>query len=259
MKPEKGALTSAFRRARDILKPGVTLPVLHEKTHGQTGARLVLGKIDRKPKPASGSYVVGWQAALDDSMWYYKNFYTQREALAFFNKQFPLGPPINAVFKEDSQVQKEYGWESRFRLTTKKLNLQQMREVTTSLSEIFNMAAPVVELKEKKKKIYAEAVLSENRINMYRKNLAILLHEFAHLVNDQINQDKWAWHGPGFVRTYLSILSLFPEVGDVNYFEELARDQGLLIANDNDVPSCAIIKAWQYQAGGPPRTMESPI
>lgn len=257
MKPEKGALSRAFRRARDILRPGITLPVLLQKTHPLSGAHLILGKSPRKR--ASGSFIVGWQGALDNSMWYYKNFYTQREALCFFNKQFPLGPPVNAVFKDDSQVNKEYGWEAGFRLTTKKLTLPQMQEVTSSLSEIFNMAAPEIALKERKKKTYAEALLTENKINMYRENLAILLHEFSHLVNDQINKDQWAWHGPGFVRTYLAILSLFPEVGDVAYYEEQARNQGLLIADEDDVPACQMIKIWQNQPGGPPKTMESPI
>ena len=254
---KKGDLADIFRKRRRGLIPGESFPVELEHQHPFSGARLVYAKTGQKPRPVAGPYIVGWVPPGEQMMWFYRNFQTQQESIMFFMNQKVSGPPDHDDFKHDDQVNDVYGWEDAFRLKTKELALPQMNNVIRKLSDIFNIEAPGVTYKPgKKKKTYAEASLQHNEIIMYRPHLALLLHEFAHLVNDQVNQDKWAWHGPGFVRTYLSILALFPAIGN---FEGAAIKAGLKIANGTDVPASEHLQAWidRDHAGKTPNLMPS--
>ncbi len=242
---QKGDLTMLFlrRRRRMILEQSV--PVESKYTHPATGARLIFAKINEKPRPASGPYVVGWLGADENKTWFYRNFQTRQESISFFIKQKNFGPPGHNHFRHDPQMNDVYRWEDHFRLQSRELSLPEMKRVVGKLSEIFNMEAPGVSyIPKQKSRTYAEAVLDDNHIIMYRPHLALLLHEFAHLVNDQVNRDKWAWHGPGFVRTYLSILSLFPEIAKDQDLEALAKQDGIKIARTNDIRASRHLQAW---------------
>lgn len=242
---QKGDLTTLFLRRRRRMIPEQSVSVESKYTHPATGARLIFAKIEKKPGPANGPYIVGWLATDEDNTWFYRNFQTQQESLSFFIKQKSFGPPDHDHFKYDPQMNDVYKWEGRFRMKSPALSLPEMNHVAGKLSEIFNMEAPKVSYNPmKKKKTYAEAALADNHIIMYRPNLALLLHEFAHLVNDQINRDKWAWHGPGFVRTYLSILSLFPKIAKDLDLETLAKEHGIKVARTTDIRASRHLQAW---------------
>lgn len=249
----KGTLSEIFRRRRTYVTINADTPVSEQHLHPLSGALLILTKIDKKPFPVQGRYAVGWLGEQQKKLWHYKNFQTEADARQFFEHHKKSGPPQNNYFKQDHQVNDVYGWEARFRLKTMALSVPQMEFITGKLSQIFNMEAPTIAFKPgKKKKVYAEANLQANKIIMYRPQLALLLHEMAHLVNDQVNKDKWAWHGPGFVRTYLSILSLFPIIADADKLEEQAREDGLSIARESSVPASRKLKKWRDQCGGKP-------
>ena len=257
----KGALSAEFGRRRRGLTLGEALPVLADYEHPLSGARLILAKIERKPHPPNGVYIVGWLPPDETIMWFFKNFETQAQARAAFQAQKRIGPPVKNDFQYDPQMNDVYDWEDQFRLKTRELSLGEMRTLTSNLSEIFNVAAPDVVYKPgKKKKTYAEASLQDSVITMYRPNIALLLHEFAHLINDQINKDKWAWHGAGFMRTYLSILSLFPSIKEEEQLLSSALERKLRIANTEDVPACRLLQRWlkHHQTVGEPSTKPSP-
>ncbi|MCM2344768.1 MAG: hypothetical protein NDJ24_09430 [Alphaproteobacteria bacterium] len=256
---KKGALSDIFRRRRSLIKINDDTPISEQHLHPLSGAVLVLTKIDSKPRPVQGRYAVGWLGEGRQHLWYYKNFQTEADARQFFERHKKDGPPQNNYFKQDQQVNEVYGWEHHFRLKTMALTIPQMEFVTGKLAQIFNMEAPVVTFKPgKKKKTYAEADLQNNKIIMYRPQLALLLHEMAHLVNDQVNQDKWAWHGPGFVRTYLSILSLFPIIAPAEKLEALARESGLSIAKENNVRASRLLRKWRDHCNGDPHCDPTP-
>lgn len=252
---KKGDLAEAFRKRRRGLALGESLALQLEHQHPASGARLIFAKTEKKPRPVEGPYIVGWVAPDEQTVWFYRNFETQQQSLSFFRAHKKSGPPDHDDFKYDGQVNDVYGWEDSFRLRTKALDISGMEKIVVTLSDIFNIQAPGVSYKPgKKKKTYAEASLQDNEITMYRPNLALLLHEFAHLVNDQVNKDKWAWHGPGFVRTYLSILSLFPKVAGNKDLEALAVKKGISIAQENDIPASRQLRNWvqnNYPEGVP--------
>ncbi len=242
---KKGDLAEIFRKRRRGLTLGETLPLTLVHKHPYSGAQLIFAKSEIRPRPVEGPYVVGWLPSGDQTMWFYRRFETQQESLAFFRVQKRKGPPDHDEFKYDDQMNDVYGWEGGFRLKTQELTLSEMKKVVASLSDIFNIEAPDVSYKPgKKKKTYAEASLQDNEIIMYRPNLALLLHEFAHLINDQVNQDKWAWHGPGFVRTYLSVLSLFPDMLKERNFEKEAITAHIKIAREEDIPASRHVRDW---------------
>lgn len=256
----KGALTDEFRKRRRGLILGGSFPIQQEYKHPLSGARLIIAKIDKKPRPVEGPYIVGWAADDSEALWHYQNFETQQKAMAAFTKAQAKGPPTHGCFQDDPQYNDVMGWEAEFRDQTPELTIDQMSDVVTRLADIFNMAAPyIIYTPNPKNKVYGEAVLEDNVILMRRAHLAILLHEFAHLVNHQVNKDDWAWHGPGFMRTYLSVLSLFPKLaGDIEP-HETAFQKKLSIANENDVPASHQLKNWvaSHHAGKAPSFMPS--
>lgn len=257
---KKGALTDEFRKRRRGLILGEALPLHLEYIHPYSGARLVFAKIDSKPRPIQGPYIVGWVAPGEEAVWFYRNFETQQASRAFFRQQKDMGPPDHNDFKNDGQVNNVYTFEKNIHQSSKKLTVPQMKKIVSDLSVIFNMTAPDVIYRPKpKSKTYAEADFEKNEIKMHRSNLTILLHEFSHLANNQINKDKWIWHGPAFVRTYLSILSLFPEIA-ANQDLEARAMKTLKIANQSDVPACRVLQEWKTRQGlGAPRIIISDI
>lgn len=242
----KGVLTEEFRKRRRGLRLGEQLPLLLEHTHPLSGARLVVARIERKPWPVQGRYVAGWVAPDENVLWFYRNVETERQARLIFKDRREAGPPDRPHFHDDPQISAVYGWQDHFQFHSRPLALAEMESVTGKLAAIFNMKAPGVTYKpNSKRRCDAEAILDKNEIRMYRPYLSMLLHEFAHLLNDQVNCDKWAWHGPGFMRTFLSVLSLFPEVAGERDLEKLARESGQIkIADADDVPSCGVLKDW---------------
>ena len=259
----KGALTEEFRKRRRGLSPGGHFSLLQEHMHPLSGARLIIAKIERKPFPVQGRYVVGWIAPDERVMWFYRNVETERQARTLFRSCRDAGPPNRNHFHYDPQMNPVYGWQDHFQFHSRQLSLEEMKSITGKLADIFNMEAPHVIYNPKTgRKCEAEAVLDKNEIRMYRPYLSILLHEFTHLLNDQVNRDKWAWHGPGFMRTFLSVLSLFPEVAGKLDLEKLARDTNeIKIADERDVPSCRILKDWlrRTHQTDDPRTIPSLI
>lgn len=259
----KGALTEEFRKRRRGLAPGGHVPLLQDYIHPLSHARLVMARIDRKPYPVQGRYIVGWLAPDEEILWFYRNIETERQARAVFKKCRDIGPPDQDHFHADPQVNAVYSWQDGFQFHSRQLYLDEMKDITGKLADIFNMEAPkVVYDPRSKRKCDAEALLDKNEIRMYRPYLSMLLHEFAHLLNDQINRDKWAWHGPGFMRTFLSVLTLYPEVAGKRDLEKLARDtKNIQIADENDVISCGVLKNWlqlNAQTDGP-KIIPSPI
>jgi len=242
---KKGDLADIFRKRRRGLTLGESLPLTLVHKHPFSGAQLIFSRSDLRPRPVEGPYVVGWLPPGDQTMWFYRRFETQQESLAFFRMQQVKGPPDHEEFKYDDQMNDVYRWEDAFRLKTQELAPAAMKKVILNLSDIFNIEAPKVSYKPgKKKKTYAEACLQNNEIIMYRPNLALLLHEFSHLINDQVNHDKWTWHGPGFVRTYLSILSLFPDMVKDRDFEKEALAARISIAREEDIPASRHVRDW---------------
>ncbi|QQG36473.1 MAG: hypothetical protein HYS17_01380 [Micavibrio aeruginosavorus] len=258
MTRKSGTLSEIFRRRRSLVKIHDGTPVYQQHLHPLSGASLILARTDARPRPVQGRYIVGWLVAESDRLWHYRNFQTETEARQFFENHKKSGPPQNQHFKNDRQVAEVYSWEHSFRLSTMALSVPQMESVVRKLSQIFNMEAPEVVFKPKKRKVYAEADLENNKIIMYRPHLALLLHEMAHLVNDQVNKDKWAWHGPGFMRTYLGILSLFPILAKEGKLEELAREHGLSIAREQGVPASRLLRKWHNQCSNTPHCDPTP-
>ncbi len=256
---EKGTLTETFRRRRRGFLPENEASFPFQHVHPASGAKLFFAKL-KKPPRGQGPYVVGWLPQSDAVTSFYKNFDEHAEALSFFHQARNGAPPVVNDFQYDPQMNDVYGWESAFRLKSRVLTQQSMERISARLADIFNMEAPGIEYRpNKKKRTYAEADLKRNVIQMYRPNLALLLHEFAHLVNDQVNKDNWAWHGPGFMRTYLAILSLFPKVGQHRNLEQTAREQGISIADEEDIPAIQCLKKWRSRQDSAPSTMPGPI
>lgn len=258
----KGGLTETFRQRRRSLYPGVHLPLFQEHTHPLSGARLVTGKIGKKPYPVQGRYAVGWIAPDESILCFYRNVETERKARNVFARCREEGPPVHSRFFCDSQANDVYRWQDDFQFLSRPLDLDEMKKVTGALAAIFNMKAPEVSYRPDARKQYkAEAILDKSEIRMYHPHLSTLIHEFAHLLNDQVNGDKWVWHGPGFMRTFLSVLSLFPDIAGGQDIERLARNKNIRIADAADVPSCRHLENWlrRTHQTDDPRTIPSLI
>lgn len=258
----KGALTEEFRKRRGGLLPGTACTTLAQDTHPLSGARLVVARIERKPYPVQGRFVTGWIPADSETIWFYKNFETENKARKAFKDAQQDGPPLHRDFRQDPQVNDVYAWQDHFQYYSPQLTQPEMEKVCGKLAAIFNMEAPRVIYKpQPKKTVHAEAILDRNEIRMYRPYLSMLVHEMAHLINDQVNRDKWSWHGPGFMRTYLSVLSLFAQISGKMDIEARARAQAIEIADSKEVSSCAVLAHWLRRTHhtDDPRTIPSLI
>ncbi|WP_435640629.1 hypothetical protein [Micavibrio aeruginosavorus] len=240
--PEKGELKKRFN------KPRLYVPYIQEITgydHPQSGARLVLGRIDGigvcdDKHTLDDPYVVVWIAP---ERTYVSNhmLFVSRDTAEFAYKilrKSKNGPGMDKAFTKDWQKNRLYQWEyGNIDGHSQRLSDTQMRRVIERVSNDFNLAAPALEVDIAKKP--SEAVsyyyFQDHKIKMATRRLSDLLHELAHMVDDQVNHNVWSDHGPSFARTLIYIAEKYQWFNPDELIES-AEQYGLKIANMNDLP-----------------------
>lgn len=203
--------------------------VIAQHEHAPSGARLILARA----KTADGTpcYAVGWAACWQKNMRAYRTYPNPGKARVYFNRTRHKDPPQNSALCRDWQRNKVYGWEEdTLDKTTLTLDETQMKNVIRKISADFNLAAqPALRLSGAARDYsYYDAALDE--IGMGHRTLSALLHELAHAIDMRANGNRWAGHGPGFMRTLITLAAQYQYWQDEKDLEDSARKAGLKIA-----------------------------
>jgi hypothetical protein len=223
--------------AKKKLRLGEFKP-LAQFDHVFSGARLILARKAHKDG-AAPSYIVAWVAPWQKSITEYDVFASAADARAAFAERKTKQPPATPSLTRDFQVSRVYKWEEEnIDSTSVKITPEQMRRVVTRIAQDFNMAAPKLTHREPRARKYITSHyhIDEHSIEMQHKNLSAVLHELAHAIDISVNGNKWAHHGPSFVRTLIRLADKYQFWHDPQELEESAKAAGILVAPESAVP-----------------------
>ncbi len=229
------AQKSQNRRKRKTFHLDKDLDILDDFRHDVSGARLIIAR-------AQGDqtrFVVAWVAAWQKTIFTYNLRKDRREAEKIFRKLRKNPPPVTPSLQRDWQQNKVYAWEEAI-LDKRGTNLttEQMERVVRRISKDFNIAAP--DFGYKKPRSNQQTIgtydTEEHQILMNYKKLNYLIHELAHAIDMKVNGNKWAGHGPGFVRTLIHLADKYQYWHCPDELEKEARKVGIQIASDKKAP-----------------------
>ncbi|HEY8192219.1 MAG TPA: hypothetical protein VIG74_07325 [Alphaproteobacteria bacterium] len=101
------------------------------------------------------------------------------------------------------------------------------------VTEDFHLASvPTLDPRNRLKSTYADYHGEKHRIRVREKywRLNFVLHELAHAIDEKINGNCWAAHGPSFMRTLLAIVEDNKRWFDTKELEASAAADGIAIA-----------------------------
>jgi hypothetical protein len=136
----------------------------------------------------------------------------------------------------DWQREKVYAWErDAIDKSSPRLPPAQMENVIRRISRDFNLAAaPTMDYAapDEEKGAYSFYLPSHDHIHMGHDELSAVIHEMAHAIDEKINGNSWAGHGPSYVRTLLMLAARYQYWLDPEALERSAKAAGLAIAPD---------------------------
>lgn len=203
--------------------------IVKQYDHELTGARLLL--LEAGAQGRTRRYIVGWAGDWQRTMRTYRAYPSLDKARVYFNRKARQDPPYTSALCRDWQRNKVYRWEEdTLDKAELALDAGQMRNVIRRISTDFNLAAqPTLKLKNKEEN-YSYYDGLKNEIGMGHRSLSALLHELAHAIDMQMNQNFWAGHGPSFMRTLIMLAAHYQYWQDEQELEDSARKAGIKIA-----------------------------
>lgn len=143
--------------------------------------------------------------------------------------------PDCSEYKRDYQKQKIYRFDTEMMKGSAKYTLPQMKRLVGVICDEFKFAATGVDYmpREKGSKIRAFARTDVNEVCMQNRNMSIVLHEMAHIINGRIAGDVWMDHGPSFSRVYMYLLERYMHFPPL-YLEEMAAKMMIDVTKPED-------------------------
>lgn len=238
MPEKKERLTSPHRK----INPEKDLVILAESRHEISGARLILGKPRKNietenQNPHIVLWVAPWQKNCDD----YLSLRSAEDGWNSFIEQTKKGPPKTSALQRDWQRTAVYRWEQKhIDPGTARLSEKQMHRIVKRVSKDFNLEAPDLHHKPPpahtpERDATSFYLIDDHKILMSHRNYSYLLHELAHAIDIKINGNKWAHHGPSFVRTIMMLADKYHWC-DEKELEEEAAAVGLLVTPKKALP-----------------------
>ena len=202
-----------------------------QATHDISGASLYILRNE-----TDNGLLVCWTAPWQRSIREYHSPATMREARAMFKAMTEWGPPQTPSLCRDWQRDRLYAWESEaIDKASPRLPPAQMENVIRRISRDFNLAAaPTMDYAppDADKGAYSFYLPSQEHIHMGHDELSAVIHEMAHAIDEKINGNNWAAHGPSYVRTLLMLAARYQYWLEPEALERSAKAAGLAIAPD---------------------------
>lgn len=114
-----------------------------------------------------------------------------------------------------------------------------MNKIAARVAKDFSLAAvPTISAQKKRLQWLADYNDEKNHIRVHngRWRLSYVLHELAHAVDAKINGNKWADHGPSFMRTLFMMVEKYKYWHDMGDLEKSAATAGLMVAPAEALP-----------------------
>lgn len=213
------------------------LEIVAERRHDLSGARLILAREKAAPGEAFvTAWVAPWQRTIRD----YVRHGSEAGATADFDRKKEIEPPVTPALTRDWQQGAVYDWENRtINRHDSALSPEHMDKIAAKVAEEFNLAAaPTVDARSKRLQWLADYDDDKHHIRVHNGQwrLSYVLHELAHAVDSKVNGNKWADHGPSFVRTLLMIVERYKYWHDADDLEKSAEEDGIMIAPAEALP-----------------------
>lgn len=180
------------------------------------------------------AWVAPWQRTISN----YTLHKTQENATAWFEMEKDEDPPLTPAMKRDWQRSLVYGWEDKtIRHHDSTLSRDHMNKIAERVSADFNLASvPTISARKERHRFLADYDGEKNHIRVHGQwRLSYILHELAHAIDEKINGNHWADHGPSFMRTLLIVVEKYKYWHDAQNLEGLAVKDGILIALGSDL------------------------
>ena len=209
-----------------------SLTIFARTTHAVSGARLLLAR-DR----AEGTYIVAWVAPWQRSITDYRTTGKLAEARALYHDMAQNDPPVTPSLTRDWQRNRLYAWEeTALDAASPDIAPAQMQNIADRIARDFNLAAaPTVTYRAPRKGDNPISYFypGNNSIRMTHRQISAVIHEMAHAVDQKIYGNKWADHGPSFVRTLIMLAERYQFWLDPEKLEQSAKEAGLAVAPRN--------------------------
>jgi hypothetical protein len=223
--------------------------VIREHMHALSGARLRVSVIPRDFKNEVGQVLiepllVSWSSARQKTISRY--FITEDKGLAFevFDDQKSRNtPPNRPYFKRDYQEEEVVSFSAKLAKNAGRYSVSQMQNLTKKIAQEFNMIAPLVEHRRpeaEEENYYGFAISELNKILMHTPNMAYVLHEHGHIIDDKIAGNTWVDHGPSFVRIFMFLAQRYMHFSPLQ-MEFMARECHLDVADLNAIPNAELL------------------
>lgn len=229
--------SSAKNRSRRRLHLVDDLTVISECRHEISGARFILARNKvSEAHPFVTAWVAPWQRTIRD----FTLHETQEAAAAWFDMKRDSEPPVTPDLKRDWQQGAIYRWEDKtIRRHDSSLSREHMKKIVECVSKDFNLAAaPTISARKKQNRNLADYDGEKNHIRVHNGQwrLSYVLHELAHAIDGMVNGNKWAAHGPSFMRTLLVVVEKYKYWHDAQSLEDQAVREGILTAPASALP-----------------------
>lgn len=229
--------SGAGNRSRRRLHLDDDLTVISECRHEISGARLILARNNvSEAHPFVTAWVAPWQKTIRD----FTLHETQEAAAAWFDMKRDSEPPVTADLKRDWLQNTVYGWEGKtIRRHDSALSREHMKKIAECVSKDFNLVSvPTISARKKQNRNLADYNDEKNHIRVHNGQwrLSYVLHELAHAIDGRVNGNKWAAHGPSFMRTLLIVVEKYKYWHDAQNLEDLAVKDGIMIAPEQALP-----------------------
>lgn len=232
---EGGDRVSAIMSARLHLEKD--LLILQEHRHALSGARLILAREEKRGKI---NFITAWVAPWQRTIRDFTRHSSEDLAISCFEELKNADPPVTPSLKRDWQQGAVYKWEEKtIRRHDSDLSREHMKKIVSLVAKEFNLAT-VPEISARKKHLQWLADYNDEthsiRVHNGRWRLSYVLHEMAHAIDTKLNGNKWADHGPSFMRTLLAVIEKYKYWHDADDLEKSASASGLKIAATRELP-----------------------
>lgn len=218
------------------------LKILYEYTHPISAARLIMAETNAKygnDKDKSPRYILAWVGAEQDDVEIYRYFKDKKKAFNQYTATAQKPPPTREDILHDWQQQRVYDWEeTQFGHMLSNLGAEQMQRAADKIAEDFN----IDRIKISQEKPHGNSHFTYNyyypgdhSITLEDKHIETLFHEVAHAIDGKANHNKWADHGPSFVRTLITVMDKYLFF-DPDKLEASAKEAGLHVAPRDALP-----------------------
>lgn len=209
-----------------------SLTIFARTTHAVSGARLLLAR-DR----ADGTYIVAWIAPWQRSVTDYRSADKLAEARVLYQALAAGEPPVTPSLTRDWQRNRLYAWEEEaLDKASPDIAPALMQNIADRIARDFNLAAaPTISFHAPRKgdRPISYFYSGNNSIRMTHRQISAVIHEMAHAVDEKIYGNRWAAHGPSFVRTLIMLAERYQFWLDPEKLEASAREAGLAVAPRN--------------------------